>query len=190
MMSLLERLDDLSNKQRLLIMAVIVVVILGVFYQYTYKPYQADIRNARAQLETLQTDLQGLRAIAAKLPQFEEETKKLKRQLDDIRKQLPQEKEIPGLLENVSRAGTESGLGFDLFRPKKEVDKGFYVEVPVDLVVKGPYHSIATFLDKVTHFDRIINISSFNFGKATEDRGQVVITGSCLATTYRYTEGG
>ena len=190
MMSLLERLDELSNKQRLLIIAVVVLIMLAGFWQYVYKPYQTDIRNLRTQLESLQTDLQGLRAIAAKLPQFEEETKKLKRQLDEIRRQLPQEKEIPELLENVSRTGTESGLGFDLFRPKKEVNKGFYVEVPVDLVVKGPYHSIATFLDKVVHFDRIINISSFNFGKATEERGQVVITGSCLATTYRYTEGG
>jgi type IV pilus assembly protein PilO len=189
-MALMERIDSLSARQRLLIM-IVIILLLGVgFYYRVHKPKQREIQGWEAQLSTLQTDLQGLRAIAAKLPEFKEETRKLQRQLDEIKEQLPKEKEIPVLLENVSKAGTESGLEFDLFRPKPEVDKGFYMEVPVDLVVRGPFHNIATFLDKIAHFPRIMNITSFSLGKATEKEGYVIITGSCLATTYRYTEKG
>ena len=159
-MAIMERIDGLSTRQRLLIMIIIILFLGAGFYYRVHKPKQREIQGWESQLSTLQTDLQGLRAIAAKLPEFKEETRKLQLQLDEIKKQLPKEKEIPVLLENVSKAGTESGLEFDLFRPKPEVDKGFYMEVPVDIVVKGPFHNLATFLDKIAHFPRIMNITA------------------------------
>lgn len=187
-MALLERVDQLNNKQRLIILVVIIALLAGGFYYFVYRKNQTTITGLESTLSSLQTDIQGLRAIQAKLREFEAERDSLQKQLMIIRRKLPQQKEIPGLLESISNAGKESGLEFDLFRPRSEGKKEFYAEVPVDITVKGPFHNIVMFLDKIAHFPRIVNISNFSFKNPQEENGYIFITGSGLATTYRYLE--
>lgn len=187
-MPLLESIDQLNNKQRLLILVVIIALIAAGFYYLIYKPNNSDIAGLETRLSSLQSDLQSLRAIYAKLPEFEARRDLLREQLSLMKKKLPQQREIPGLLESISKAGTESGLEFDLFKPRPEGRKEFYAEVPVDIVVKGPFHNIVIFLDKIAHLPRIVNITNFEFRGPVEEGGYVFITGSGMATTYRYLE--
>ena len=51
-------------------------------------------------------------------------------------------------------------MEFLTFRPAKEKKKGFYAEVPINLVFNGPFHNIAAFIDKIVHYPRIIKITS------------------------------
>ncbi len=187
-MALLEQVDQLSIKQRLMVLGVVVVLLLVGFYYWIYAPNAKTISGLRMKLSSVQSDLQGLRAINAKLPEFKAQSEGLQKQLLEMRKKLPQDKEIPGLLDSISKAGTESGLQFELFRPRAENKKEFYSEVPVDITVTGPFHAISMFLDKVVHFPRIVNISNFNFGSAKEVGGYLMVTGTGVATTYRYNE--
>ena len=63
-MALMERIDSLSARNRLLIMVVIFALLAAGFYYRVHKPKQREIQGWEAQLSVLQTDLQGLRAIA------------------------------------------------------------------------------------------------------------------------------
>jgi len=102
---------------------------------------------------------------------------------------LPDRKEIPGLLSSVSQAGSQCGLEFILFRPKAEVPKQFYAEIPVEVKVLGNYHDVARFFDKVSKLPRIVNISEVRMKDPKEtSTGQVVVTAECLATTYKFIE--
>jgi type IV pilus assembly protein PilO len=107
-----------------------------------------------------------------------------------VRKQLPDEKEIPDLLRNVSSLGKESNLEFILFRPKPEEPQQFYARVPIDLAVIGHYHDLGVFFDKVSKLPRIINVVDFNMTRAKEARAKddSAVRASCLLNTYRFVE--
>lgn len=187
-MAFLEKIDEMNNRQRLLVLVVIVALLVTMFYMLVYSKNRTVITGLESNMASLQTDLDGLRAIAAKLPEFESQSKRLQNQLLEISRKLPQEREIPGLLESISKAGQESGLQFELFKPRPEVKKEFYVEVPVDIVVKGPFHNVAAFLDQIVHLPRIVNITNFSFSSPKDEGNYVFVTGTGLATTYRYSE--
>ncbi|MEA2102298.1 MAG: type 4a pilus biogenesis protein PilO, partial [Thermodesulfobacteriota bacterium] len=101
----------------------------------------------------------------------------------------PDKSEIPSLLENISALGRASGLDFNLFRPKADVAKAFYAEIPVDIVVQGNYKDIVLFFDKVSKMPRIVNISDIVMGSPKKGTDGIIITTSCNATTYKFIEG-
>lgn len=57
---------------------------------------------------------------------------------------LPDQKEIPGLLEKVSQLGRKWGLRIS-FQPQAEMPKEFYAMIPVRLDLIGTYHELGIF---------------------------------------------
>ena len=102
------------------------------------------------------TKLVENRRIAANLPMFKAEYEKLKSQLDKALTELPDKKEIPSLLTNIGALARQQGLDVLRFKPSKEVVKGFYAEVPVELKLTGAYHDVAMFFDSVGNLPRRI----------------------------------
>ena len=107
-------------------------------------------------------------------------------------KQLPNEKEIPEILRNISSVGKESHLEFVLFRPKPEEPQQFYAKVPIELTMVGSYHNTGLFFDRVSKLSRIINVVDFNIARNKEpSRGgaeEVLVKTSCMINTYRFIE--
>jgi len=101
--------------------------------------------------------------------------------------QLPNEKEIANLLENISEAARSARLDILTFKPGKETPKGFYAEVTIDMKVEGAYASIMTFFEKVAALPRIVNMGVLNIaGGAKEVRGEVVLAATFMATTFKF----
>ena len=70
------------------------------------------------------------------------EVEELNRNFDKALAQLPDKKEIPTLLENITTTGRVANLEFLLFKPMAEVSRGFYAEVPVEVKVVGGYNNL------------------------------------------------
>jgi type IV pilus assembly protein PilO len=100
--------------------------------------------------------------------------------------QLPAQKEIPDLLRNISTKARESGLEVMLFRPRGENYEEFYAEIPVDIAVRGDFHSIVTFFDEVGRMDRVVNISNIELKTAKTKERQETIEVFTQATTFRF----
>ena len=98
---------------------------------------------------------------------------------------LPEKEEIPSLLTSISRSGQDVGLEFLLFEPKSEVRKEFYAEIPVAMQVRGGYHDLAIFFDKVARLSRIVNIKNIEMGRAKDSMD---LNTSCTAVTYKFVE--
>jgi type IV pilus assembly protein PilO len=187
-MAILEKIEELPAKQRAIIVGVVLVLMIGAYYQMVYTKKTTRINIQQSNLATLNSELQDLRAIQKKLAEFKSMIKDLEAQLNEAQRQLPKQREIPTLLNDISKFGKESGLEFITFRPQKERKKGFYAEVPVSLVFNGPFHNIAAFIDKIVHYPRIIKITSLTMGGPREVDGHVMLKASATATTYRYIE--
>ena len=184
-----ESLIKLPAKHKAYILLGILAFIAGLYWYLIYKPKTAELAELNVRLEKLQAELNESMAIAADLPRFKAEVSRLNDELKKALLELPDKKEIPSLLTNISRLGIESGLEFIRFKPMNEVPSGFYAKVPVEISLKGTYHEVATFFDKVSKLSRIVNITNINMSGAKEEGGKVILTTPCLATTYRFIEG-
>lgn len=136
----------------------------------------------------LESKLQEDRRIASNLPKFKAEFEKLQEQLNDALAELPNKKEIPSLLTSIAGLAKEDGLEVLSFKPKGEIKKGFYAEVPVELELRGAYHEVAMFFYDVGQLARIVNINNLQMGKAKMVAGRNVLSIKCLATTFMFVE--
>jgi len=178
----------MPTSRKALIWACFLLAILGLFFYLIYMPNMEELRRKTAEMDKLETQIRELRTIAASIKRFQAEIVKLQEELNVALAQLPAKKEIPSLLKNISNLGKEAGLEFLLFRPMPEVNRDFYAEIPVEIKVKGSYHDIAIFFDRVGKLPRIVNISGVNLEGAKEVSGRTEIITSCTATTFKFIE--
>ena len=182
----------LPTPKKVLILIVILCAVAGLYFHFFLSPRQGELTSLRGKLDKAVSELRNLDDIIRDLDKFRQQEKELNQQLTEALKQLPNEKEIPEILKNITNLGKESNLEFTLFKPKPEVPQQFYAQVPIELIVLGNYHSIGTFFDKMSKLPRIINVVNFNMTRTKEIKGgeetENVLKTSCVVNTYRFIE--
>ena len=183
-----EDILKLSTPKKLGILAGIIILVIGLFvWQGIYPEYEKKAQKDQ-EYNKLQLSLNEKKKVTQDLKKFKARLEKVQRELEVMKAQLPDQKEIPVLLKTISSLGKESGLQFQLFRPRPEIAKDFYAEIPVEIQVVGGYHEVADFFYKVGSLDRIVNITNVDMGRPKEEKGKMELTTSCLATTFMFVE--
>jgi len=178
----------LPKSRKILMLAIILAVIVGLYTYLFYLPASAEIEKKKVEMGKLETQLRELRTVAENMKRFQADSARLRKEVELAMAQLPTSKEIPSLLANISNMGKEAGLEFILFRPAPEVTQEFLALIPVEIKVKGTYTDVAIFFDKVSKMPRIVNISGVSMEGAKEVFGRWEITTSCTATTFKFIE--
>jgi type IV pilus assembly protein PilO len=154
-------------------------------YFLIYTDQEKQIGKLDRQLATLETELQEKQEIAGNLSKFRKRVEFLQQKLEEKKKNLPDDSNLDQLLKTLNELSEKSDMRIVKFTPQAEVTRNFYAEIPVKMEIEGNYHEIATFFDKVSKEERIINISGIELGKAEMKNGKVVLGGSCLAKTFK-----
>ncbi len=183
-----EKVVDLPAPQKILIVILTVLLIGGGFYYSVYKGNETKITSLEKNIKQMQQRLATLKRKSRELKKLKKELAREKKRLIVVAHLLPKSKEIPSLLDSISRSGTEARLEFLLFKPKKEQPKNFYAEIPIDIQVRGTYHQVAIFLDKLSHLERIVSARNLSMVRAGEQNDEVLLKTKCTAVTYRYIE--
>jgi type IV pilus assembly protein PilO len=181
----LEKIEKLVLWQRVAIVAGVFVILLAAATWFLYLPKYEQIGVQDQRLQGLEKKLATAKINAAELEKFQAKMQEAEAQFKIAMRALPEKQEIPSLLTSVSKSGQEVGLDFLLFEPKTEIKREFYAEIPVGMSIRGDYHNLASFFDKVARLSRIVNIHNINIqrGKDTRD-----LSTSCTAVTYKFVE--
>ena len=187
MNDLLDRFLDLPARQRILLLVGGVVLIFAAYANFLYWPRNAAIDEKERLHEELRQDRNRKAALVANLDRAREEVAKLNGDLRAAIAQLPDTKEIPDLLSNISSLGRESGLEIIQFKQRPEQYEEFYAAVPVDILVRGAYNQVAAFFEKVSHMARIVNVTNVAIKSPSRVEGDTVtLDTSCAAVTFRF----
>ncbi len=184
----IERVMSLPGYQRGLILLVMMVVVVAGFYFMFYQDQLVQHDNLIKQRDAASVTLQKNQKIANNFAVYKAEYEKMQVKLDEALNELPLEREIPSLLTSVGELAKEKGLEIVRFKPAKEVVKGFYAEVPVELKLSGSYHQAGAFFDAVSKMERIVNIQGLSLGGAKEIDGRTGLNIDCRAITFRFVE--
>ena len=187
MNAILERILDLPPRQRVLALVGAVAVVFFGYAYFFYWPRQVVIAEKEQQRENLRKDRDHKAVMVANIDQTRKEVNQLNGDLKMAVAQLPDTKEIPDLLSNVSSLGIESGLEILQFKLRPEQYEDFYAVVPVDILVRGSYHQVAAFFDKVGRMARIVNVSDVSIKSPLRvETSELNLDTSCAAVTFRF----
>jgi type IV pilus assembly protein PilO len=182
----LNKINKLPQNQKIALVVGVVVLMLGLYWYLFFQSKQQELAAGNQKLVQLQNQLAEDRTLAADLPRFKEELKRLKAELDEALRQLPNNKELPVLLTDITTLGKNAGLEFKSFIPQPEVKKDFYAEVPINIALVGGFHELATFFDQLSRLDRIVSIKNFSIAHVEIKNDQVTLNISGQALTYRF----
>lgn len=186
MNDLLERFFELESRQRVMAVAGLLAVVFGSYWYFVYSGRRAETVAVTAKIKDLRAQRESKQKLVANIGELQQTVRDLGAQLKEAEAQLPDSKEIPDLLSSISSAGRDSGLEVISFRQRQEQLKDFYAEVPVDVTVRGNYHEVATFFDRVGKLDRIVNVADIVMQSPKREGDEMIVDTLCSATTFRF----
>lgn len=172
--------------QKIAILFTVVILLAALYFSFLFQPRWDAIAKLQDGLEIARNEKAIKQQKASNLPKLQRDLQEWSSKLKEAVAQLPDSKEIPELLSNVSSKAREAGLEILLFRPRPEIFRDFYAEIPVDIVVRGGFHNAVTFFDEVGKLNRLVNIDNIDFKNPKISGDQVSLDVSTLATTYRF----
>ena len=184
----LDKLARLPKGVRMAVVPALVAVVLGAYGYLFFLPARSELAQAEQQQLQLQRKLSEVRAVAANEQAVRDEIAQLEKKLVVALRQLPDSKELPVLLTDVTSLGKNAGLDFRAFRPQQEIRRAFYAEVPIDIEFSGGFHDIATFFDQIARLPRIINITDLDMSIGKESPNGTLLKVEGKATTFRFVE--
>jgi type IV pilus assembly protein PilO len=178
-MEFMERLEGIPSLYRWLAIPGFVVLLAALYWYFLYQPYTEEMAALQESITSKRQTVEKHQQIAAKLETFKTQVSELEARLRTLLRELPESREIPGMIRQISDVGVRTGLQINLIKPLPEQRKEFYAEIPIQVRVKGPYHAVGRFFDDLVHLERIISVDGIQI-EATSQETQ------CLATTFRF----
>jgi type IV pilus assembly protein PilO len=182
-----EKISGLSSVQKALLFAATLLLMGVAFYFLKFESQLDTLKQLTSQITEQQKRLATVKAAVAKVQELEKELAHSEEDLARLLMLLPDQKEIPGLLENVSRLGSKVGLENILFQPQPEVMQEFYATIPIRLDLLGTFNDLGVFLDNISKLDRILKVESLTLTRQ-KDKPGALLQVACNIVTYRFLE--
>lgn len=160
-----------------------VVIFLG-YYLHLNDKLDEQAREAKKEV-TLKQEYESKAFKAANLEVYRKQMEEMDKSFGALVRQLPKDTEVPGLLEDITHTGLGSGLEIDSIKLQPEQTAEFYVELPIEIQVRGGYHDLGSFVSGVASLPRIVTLHDFEI-TPTDSGGLLAMT--ITAKTYRYSD--
>jgi len=183
---IIDRLSKIPRNQRLGIYSVLYILLLVIYVSALYMPLSTEKSSLGAKQNNLITERSKIEDRVKNKKLYEMELQQLVSDLKLALKELPEDREIPGLLKGISALGKKVGLEVRRFTVLPENMREYVAEVPVSLEVQGSYHEVAMFFDRLSKMNRIVYISEIEMSEPEERGGKVYLTVTGNAVTFRF----
>lgn len=167
------------------------VVVLVVGYMLDLSGIRETLDTGKQQQSTLLGEFEQKVFKAQNLDVYKRQLKDMEDSFGALLRQLPQDTEVPGLLEDITQTGLGSGVDFDSIELGTETKQEFYMEQPINIRAHGDYHAFGAFVSGIAALPRIVTLHDFSISpKAAARRGDgsaaPVLALTIQAKTYRY----
>ena len=182
----LDRLSQLPRSRRITVIGFGYVVVLGFFWMFFYSPRTTALEDEEFRYEELDSKLTRQRVRARNKDRSEAQLQELQDKLVQALLELPEKREIPGLLRNISLAGKKVGLEIRKFQPLPDSTEEYYAEIPFAMELVGSFHEVAMFFDRLSNLGRIVSVKNLQVSEPEDRGGKVYLTVNAEAVTYRF----
>ena len=183
-----ENLGGWPLPAKILSAVLVLLLVLGLGYFMVIKDAKSSLDRHQREEQTLVRDFETKAFRAANLDQYRQQMMDMEETFGTLLQQLPQDTEVPGLLEDITHTGLSSGLEFDMIELRPEVTREFYIELPIAIKVVGDYHAFGAFVSGVAGLPRIVTLHDFEIGRSQNEQRRALglLNLDITAKTYRY----
>ena len=182
-----EKYIPMGKNVKIALLALFILAPIALFFFLFYQPNSDKIAGLAKNRDQLHQEIQDLKQKERDKPRLLAEVAKVEEEFEEAAKMLPKDQEIPKLLKDISALGRNAGLDFLTFVPRPVTPRDFYDEIPVDIDIRGPYHSLGFFFDQVSKLDRIVSVTNTNMTSPQKVQGEMLLSSNCQLMTYRFT---
>ncbi len=182
----LDNIGQWPSAAKLVLTIFLSVVVIGLGYVGLVSDKIKQLEQVSAEEISLKQSYKAKYHVAANLDLFRAQMLEAEDIFANQLRSLPNSHETPGLLDDITFIGTISGLDFVKLEWQPEISKEIYIELPIDIVVNGSYHSFGNFVSKIAGLPRIVTLHDFTIDmiKTSDD----MLSLKLEAKTYRYQE--
>ena len=177
-----KNLHELNNPLKYGLACLLIITILGLGYLFFFKEQLAELDVAKEKEVSLKETFRQKSIQAANLNNLKLELEALRASFDQLLKQLPTDKEIPNLIQELHQAASKNGLQLSGLSPLEPINEGGIQRLPYNLYISGQYEQVANFTRDIGELSRIITLSQLNIKK---DDKTGLITLEAVANTYK-----
>ena len=142
------------------------VLVLAVAWVAWLAPRSATLAaGARAEQQLADT-IRNKALLAAPLGAEQARRDALQDDFSALLATLPTGTEVPGLLEDIARAALVHALTVERIELGDESPAELYFELPIEIVLTGPYHRIGAFAGAVAGLSRVVTLHDFEVRRA------------------------
>lgn len=178
-----ERIGVWSLPAKIFVCVLLVILVLAGTYYFKISDLNMTLDSVRAKELTLRESYRKKSFEAANLEAYKAQMDEMKSTFESLLARLPAKTEVPGLLEDIGKRGSESGLTINSVAIQPDVVAEYYIEVPINIDVQGGYHDMGGFVSGVAGMPRIVTLHDFTISESKEGRG---LDMKIAAKTYRY----
>ena len=164
---------------------ILAMTVLALGYLVVIADKRAGLAGAEQREADLRYEFDELAKRAAGLGARRAGLAKATAALDEMLARLPVDTEVPGLVEDISRAAHAHDLVIDRIELGAERQAGFHRELPITIGVVGDYHDIGGFAAAIAGLPRLVTLHDFDLTPRTGPRDLGL---TIEARTYRYAE--
>lgn len=186
-----ENIGSWPQAVKILVYIIVFITVIVLGYVFDISTLRQTLDKAREEQGVLLQDFEQKVFKANNLEVYKKQLKEMEDSFGSLLRQLPQDTEVPGLLEDITHTGLGSGLEFDGIDLGTEASKEFYAELPIDIKVHGDYHAFGAFVSGVSALPRIVTLHNYTIKPMQNrlaDSGAPVLAMEIQAKTYRYKE--
>ncbi|MFM8354522.1 MAG: type 4a pilus biogenesis protein PilO [Gammaproteobacteria bacterium] len=171
-----------------IVMALLFLLVQGGGYYLLLTDKLATLERVQQQEQSLRTEYEQKSEQVANLEIYRQQKVEMEETFGNLLRQLPSDTEVPGLIEDITRAALENDLTIESITLEAERPSQFYVELPIAIAVEGSYHRLGQFVSAVANLSRIVTLHDFQIGPQQEQaKGSTgVLRMTIQAKTYRY----
>lgn len=167
-------LRDIGTWPLILRVAIIIasgILAIIVVYFVVIESQLQSLDTQEAQLVAKRNEFKDKYNMAVNLDAYKQQMIEMQGMYKEYLKALPSESDIPNLIDDISRLGEKNNLKFGSIKVgDAKVASGFYMELPIDLVITGSYNNIGKFISDLSKLPRIVTIEDFSIKLAADDK--------------------
>lgn len=154
---------------------------LIIFFIYLY-PQNRRLASLRKEMAMIVRDLrerkeaiERARREAEILKQLEADYQQVRQQVILLNERLPEKKEIPRLVQQLTALSRSFNLELISVRPYPIVEAGDYLRLPLEINLGGSYRALGEYLKKVEGLPRLVNLEEMEIRAESEALPRLVI---------------
>lgn len=153
---------------REVIFMVVLLVVPVASYLYVFKPRNAEINQAKEEIELKQAKLNKLKEVSEKIEDINIAIEQGRAAIRLVEAKLPSAMEVDVILKDIWQIAASADLAVKTVKSETPVESAGYMEQPLHVVMQGRFEGFYNFLMQLENLPRITRIHKLKLERAVQ----------------------